>query len=150
MKRQRLFVNIILGLSLFGLTLSVYSLAHKTGFTSGALCDINATFNCDVVNRGPYSEVFGIPVALLGVLAYGFFICAAVLKLREASDRTPLLFLVIGTSGGFLFSLYLSSIEAFVLRTWCIVCLASQVTVAALFGLSLALFIRERVASKWG
>lgn len=123
----------ILALSIAGLALASYSLAHKTGFTSGALCDINATFNCDVVNRGPYSEVMGIPVALLGVLGYVFFGLAAALKLRQPQDKNLTSFLFYSTFFGLLFTLYLTGLEFFVLHAFCIVCLASQVTMLALF-----------------
>lgn len=136
-------------LSGVGLALSLYSMSHHVGFTSGALCDINATFNCDTVNRGPFSEIVGIPVALLGIIAYLFFGATALLKLRHPHDRTLSLFLLLSTGGGFLFSLYLSSIEAFVLHTWCVVCLSSQFIVAGLFILSAVQFWKERSASKF-
>lgn len=135
-------------LSAVGLVLSFYSMAHKTGFTSGALCDINSTFSCDVVNRGPFSEIVGIPVALLGLIAYAFFGATALLKLRHPHDRTLSLFLLLSTGAAFLFSLYLSSIEAFVLRTWCVICLGSQATVTALFVLASVQLWKERHAPK--
>lgn len=136
-------------LSGVGLALSLYSMSHHAGFTSGALCDINSTFNCDVVNRGPFSEIVGIPVALLGIIAYLFFGATALLKLRHPHDHTLSLFLLLSTAGGFIFSLYLSSIEAFVLHTWCVVCLTSQFTVGALCALAAVQFWKERTAPKF-
>lgn len=143
MNRRLQFINAAVGLSLVGLALATYSLLHKTGFTSGAVCDINSTFNCDVVNRGPYSDIGPVPVALLGVIGYVFFALTAFLKRREPHDRNLSLFLVGSTGLGFLFSLYLSGLEAFVLHAYCVICLSSQLTVALLFGFSTAIALGE-------
>ncbi len=123
----------VLALSAAGFALAAYSMAHKVGFTSGAFCDINATFNCDVVNKGPFSEVAGIPVALLGLVAYAFYALAAGLKLRQPGDKQVTAFLLYSSFFGLLFALYLTGIEAFVLHTFCIVCLTSQAVILALF-----------------
>ena len=148
MKYRLRIMQFLIGLSILGLVLATYSLLHKTGLVPGSFCDINTKFNCDVVNRGAYSDIGVIPVALLGVIGYVFFLAASILKLREPHDRHTSLFLLLATGCGFLFSLYLSSIEEFVLHTWCIVCLSSQFTVAALFILSCWLFLGERSASR--
>lgn len=129
---RRLLIAILI-LSGIGLVLASYSLAHKTGFASGALCDINATFNCDIVNRGLYSDVAGVPVALLGVIGYVFFALAAAMKLREPRDKQVTNFLFYSSFFGLLFTLYLTGLEAFVLHAWCVVCLASQLVMLALF-----------------
>jgi protein-disulfide isomerase len=69
-------------IGLLGLGLSAYSLknhlAVKATGASGAICNINQTFSCDAVSNSVYSELFGFPVALLGV---GFFAALGVLAL---------------------------------------------------------------------
>lgn len=131
MFRRLLWAIIIL--SAIGAAFAGYAMAHKTGFASGAICDINATFSCDVVNKGPYSEVAGIPVALLGIIGYVFFGIAAALKLRTPGDKTVTDFLFYSVFFGLLFTLYLTGIEAFVLKAFCIVCLGSQTAMLAIF-----------------
>ncbi len=123
----------VLALSAAGFALAAYSMAHKVGFTSGAFCDINATFNCDVVNKGPYSEVAGIPVALLGLIGYAFFALSAFLKLRQPADKQVTAFLLYSSFFGLLFTLYLTGIEALVLHAFCVICLTSQAVMLALF-----------------
>ena len=148
MKSRIVLLNAFLGLSFVGVVLALYALAHETGRLTGGVCDINATFNCDVVNRGPYGNVGGVPVALIGVIGYAFFALAAFLKRRDVHDRHLSLFLLAAVSGGVLFTLYLTGVEAFVLHTWCLVCLCSQAVILSLFGLSLAVFLGERLESR--
>ncbi len=128
----RPYVKWIAVLALVGVVLSTYSLLHKTGFTSGALCNLNDTFSCDIVNQGPYSEIAGIPIASIGVVGYLFVFLAALMKLKNPNDRSLSLFLLLACLGGLLFALYLTGLEAFVLYAWCIVCLISQALIAAL------------------
>ena len=137
-------VRWILFLSIFGAVLSLYSFLHKQGFTSGAFCNLNETFNCDVVNQGPYSQLFGIPVALIGIIGYVLLVVSAGLKIKNPEDESLSLFLLLASAGGFLFALYLSGLEAFILHAWCIVCLTSQALIFALFVLSCLNIISEK------
>lgn len=141
---NKLLLRWIIGLALFGVVLSTYSLAHKTGFTSGALCNINDTFSCDIVNQGPYSEIYDIPVAAIGVVGYGLLFIGALLKLKNPHDKGFSMFILMSSYGGLAFALYLTGLEAFVLYAWCIVCLLSQMTIASLAVLSSLVFISER------
>jgi len=141
--RQRLLIAIIV-LSAAGLAISGYSLAHKTSFVSGAFCTISATFNCDLVNKGPYSEIFGIPVALIGILGYLFLGASAALAWRNPNDPGYLLFLLLASIGGLGFSGYLTGIEAFVLHAWCLLCLTSQAIILLIFSAAVALFLRRK------
>lgn len=143
MKSDQL-LKVILLCATIGVALSAYSFAHHYEFVSGALCDINATFNCDIVNRGPFSEIGGVPVSLMGIVGYGFLFVAAMIRLHQPHDRSIAGFLVIASGGAFLFALYLTGIEAFVLRAWCIVCLTSQAAIAVAFASSVALFVHQR------
>ncbi|MDG1950606.1 MAG: vitamin K epoxide reductase family protein [bacterium] len=131
--------------SLAGVAVSLYQWLHKQGFTAGEFCNLNSTFNCDIVNKSSYSEIFGIPVALIGVIGYGFMAVAAFMKTRKPEDKTLSLFLLVASLGAFGFALYLSGIEAFVLHAWCILCLISQLTISVVMVLSVIHFKKERV-----
>lgn len=141
---NKMLLKWIIGLALFGVVLSMYSLAHKTGFTSGAICNINDTFSCDIVNQGPYSEIYDIPVAAIGVVGYALLFIGALMKMKNPQDKGLSLFILLASYGGLAFALYLTSLEAFVLYAWCIVCLLSQATIAALAVLSSLIMISER------
>lgn len=131
-------------LALIGVAISLYSFLHNQGFASGEFCHINDSFDCDVVNKGPYSTIVGIPVSIIGVIGYAFIALGAFLKWRSPHDRSLNLFLLLATIGGFLFSLYLSGLEAFVLDAWCLVCLTSQVNIILLMILA-AILPREKI-----
>lgn len=140
------YVRWIILFAILGVLLSSYSFLHKQGFASGAFCNLSATFNCDVVNQGPYSQIFGISVAFIGIIGYFLLACAAGLKMKNPEDKSLSIFLLLASLGGFLFALYLSGLEAFILHAWCIVCLTSQGLITALLILSVLNFFSEKKA----
>lgn len=99
-----------------------------------SFCDIGQSFNCDLVNRSPYSMFHGIPVALLGIFGYLLVLLLATVYREKA--ETP--FILAGIMlAGLGFALYLTYIEAFVLHAWCILCLSSLALIAIVAALSL-------------
>ncbi|OGL99597.1 hypothetical protein A2501_00095 [Candidatus Uhrbacteria bacterium RIFOXYC12_FULL_57_11] len=131
-------------LSVIGFGISGYSFAHHESFVSGAFCNVNDSFSCDIVNRGPYSDLFGIPVALIGMIGYTFLFAGSVLCLKRPEDLPARTFLLLAAAGGLAFSFYLTGIEAFVLKTWCLLCLMSQLSIAAIFAMSAHARIKMR------
>jgi len=119
--RDKLAVVIIV-LAIIGIGLSVDSLINHYKKTATEFCDINDTFNCDVVNRSIYSKLFGIPVAGIGILGYIVLAVLAKMNREKRGASTLLVLLSLGALG---FSLYLTYIEARVLYTYCIICLTS-------------------------
>ncbi len=130
---MRKLLWLIIILSAVGVTLSVYQLLHNTGITEGAICNLGEKFSCDLVNRSEYAKVFGFPVAGIGIIGYLLMMVGGILKLRNREDKGLSLFLLVSSSLGLAFSIYLTSIEAFVLDAWCIVCIFSQIIVATIF-----------------
>jgi uncharacterized membrane protein len=121
----------MIGFAIVGIVLSSYAFLHNRGFASGSICTINATINCDVVNKGPFSEFFGVPVALIGMIGYAFLLIGTILKRKTPEDRILTLFLFAIAYGGLGFSLYLTAIEATILHAWCLICIASQLMMLA-------------------
>lgn len=116
-----LFVLIAI-LSIAGVIDSGVALQRHFAKSSTRFCDFSQKFSCDIVNRSEYSTLLGIPVALIGLTGYGFlFVLSAFLRTR---DQTPNR-LLIAALAGFAFALYLSYVEAYVLTTWCILCVIS-------------------------
>jgi vitamin-K-epoxide reductase (warfarin-sensitive) len=118
---QRL-MNVVAILAVCGITVSSVSLQHHYATSKTAYCDIGEAFNCDIVNRSEYSSIFGIPVALIGMLGYGALAGLATVY-RERLDTPAMLFG--GSAAGTAFALYLTYIEGHVLGVWCILCLSS-------------------------
>ncbi len=141
---HRRALKVIFVFSLIGIALSVYSFLHHASFIPGTFCDLSVTFNCDVVNRGVFSEILGVPVALLGIIGYAFMGLAALLRLRDPADKTLRVFSAALAFGGLGFSFYLTSIEAFVLHVWCIIFLTSQLSMLAIFAATMVSFRRAK------
>lgn len=91
---------------------------------------------CDLVNNSPYAELLGVPVAAWGLGAYlALFLLG--LPLWESRDAVRPWVVALSFAlalGGWLFSMYLTAIEAFVLRAWCSWCVTSAVLITLLLG----------------
>jgi len=121
-------------LAILGLLDSIYLVWVKyTGMY--ALC--GPIGNCESVNTSQYSEVFGIPIALLGAGAYIIMIILLILEGLGSiwAEYGPLI--VFGLSLiGVLYSIYLTYIEIAVLKAICPYCVVSAVVLVVLFVLS--------------
>jgi len=139
-RAEKLFIT----LAILGALLAAYaiSLHYKDG---GSICDINETLSCDVVNKSPWSTFFGIPVAILGMLAYAV-ITLLVLKKKALlimlgfTEKDFWQYILVLVGGMFLFQAYLTYVEAVHIGAYCVVCLGSQVIVLALVTISLIRF----------
>ncbi len=134
-------MSLVAILAVGGIVVSSVSLQHHYGTSKTEFCDIGNTFNCDIVNRSAYSEMLGIPVALIGMVGY-----AAVLGLatvyRERRETPSLIFA--GAVTGLAFALYLTYIEGQVLGVWCIMCLSSLALIGGIAIVSGLLWFRSR------
>jgi len=123
---QRLMSTVAI-LAVCGIVVSSLSLQHHYATSKTAYCEIGETFNCDIVNRSEYSSIFGIPVALIGMLGYAALAGLATVY-RERRETPAMLF--IAAVAGMAFASYLTYIEARVLGVWCILCLSSLALIA--------------------
>lgn len=130
-------------MALIGLVISAYMLAHKLGLIGSLLC---GTGNCELVQASKYSYLFGVPVPLLGVIGYGVILAAALKGVQpdRSADHRLAVVLAVGSAAAFLFSAYLSAIEAFVIYAWCRWCIGSAAVATLLFLFSLPEFRRWR------
>jgi len=128
-------------LAVCGIVVSSTSLQHHYATSKTAYCDIGEMFNCDIVNRSQYSEILGIPVALIGMLGYAALVGLATVY-RDRRETPILLFG--GSSAGLAFALYLTYIEGRVLGVWCILCLTSLALIATNTILSGIIWWKER------
>lgn len=92
-------------------------------------CSINEKWDCGIVNHSPYAVLSGfpvvgkvpvvkdIPVAAVGMAGYLLLAGLALFRRRGL--------VLLGCLVGVGFSLYLTSIEKYVLETYCIYCVTS-------------------------
>ena len=125
----------VVGVALSSVSLDLHYRKSKTSF-----CDFGESFNCDLVNRSEYSTVAGVPVALIGVLGYLALLAFATFYRDKA--ETPGIVLV-GSSGGLGFALYLTYVEKYILFAWCILCLSSLAVIFVITLLSVLLFVKS-------
>lgn len=81
-------------------------------------CDINAHWDCGVVNHSPFAMIGPVPVAAIGMAGYALIGALALMRRRAL--------LVAAAVVGLGFALYLSHIEKDVLMVWCLYCVISQ------------------------
>jgi vitamin-K-epoxide reductase (warfarin-sensitive) len=103
-------------------------------------CDINAHWDCGIVNHSRYSVVHGVPVAAIGMAGY------AIIALLALARRYRLL--LAASIAGLAFALYLTSIEARILQIWCLYCVISQTIIALITLLSIVPAIRSQKATQ--
>jgi uncharacterized membrane protein len=134
-------MTIVAILAVGGIIVSSVSLQHHFAKSKTSYCEIGEAFNCDIVNRSSYSSLFGIPVALIGMLGYAAL--AGLATVYRERDDTPLMLLG-GALGGLAFALYLTYVEGWVLGVWCILCLTSLVLISSITVLSLVVWAKNR------
>jgi uncharacterized membrane protein len=126
-------------LSVAGVIVSSISLERHYAKSSTSYCEFGEKFNCDIVNRSEYSSVMGIPVSLIGIAGYGLLLTLSTLCRSRPETPTRLL---MAAAAGLIFALYLTYIEAYVLTTWCILCLTSLALIASITALAGVLKLR--------
>lgn len=132
---QRLVLGIVGG-ALVGAVVSGYltavHYAHRPVYCGGLS-------SCETVNTSAYAEVMGVPVALLGLLAYLTIGGLALLRGRLPWAEPALLTVA---AAGALYSGYLTWVEVAVLRAICLWCVTSAVIITSITVLATALVWR--------
>ena len=120
----------LVGVGFFGL----WQLAWAKFNHAINICPINSGMGCDIVVRSVYSQIGPLPVSYLGLVGY-VVILAILLFESHLPFAKGITFGL--TLFGFLFSGYLTAIEAFRLHTWCQLCVIVALAMTGLFILSL-------------
>lgn len=134
--------RLILALATIGLGASLmssyvhYKLLTDASYTSA--CDVNATISCTQAYLSRYGSLWGVPVALGGVLFFAMVLAIVGLAGRpgvKARENAPGYVFAISTLA-LSFVLYLAWASYFVLGTFCILCAITYVAVIAIFLIS--------------
>ncbi|MDM7954405.1 MAG: vitamin K epoxide reductase family protein [Cyanobium sp. CZS 25K] len=103
---------------------------------------------CDKVLNSPWGTVFGQPLSLFGLLAYGAVLLMALLPLvlqgesRTSVNRLSWWGLFLLSAGMAIFSLVLVGVMAFQIKAFCTFCILSAL-------LSLSLFVLSLIGGEW-
>jgi uncharacterized membrane protein/protein-disulfide isomerase len=113
-----------------------YRLLTDASYTS--FCDVNTSFSCTQAYLSRYGSLWGVPVAIGGVVFFALVLLIAGIAGRPSSaarETAPAYIFALSTIG-LAFVLYLGWASYFVLRTFCILCAITYVSVIAIFIIS--------------
>lgn len=132
----------ILVLAFFGIADAWY--LYQAALTDTALwCGANTLDGCNIVAQSEYSRLFGIPLALYGLV---FYIATFVLAAAALFERIRYMTRALVGLGllGLLSSLYFLYLQIFRIEALCIYCVASFVISTLIFCVTVLLDRMER------
>jgi len=133
--------QIAIVLTIIGLLVSIYMTIYK--ITSNDRMCVGSG-DCKTVNASRYAEVYGIPVAVLGVVGYSAILAVLLLQPRVdfLQENGTLVFFGLSLVG-FLFTLYLIFVEVALIKAYCPFCITSQTVMTIIFIISVIRLVRE-------
>jgi uncharacterized membrane protein len=129
-------------LTILGVIVSGYLSWSHLSNTQPVLC--NEGGGCATVQSSRYSEIEGVPVAILGVVGYLAILATFILEKISfpLSESAPLLafgFSLIGV----LYSAYLTYLELYVILAVCFYCVVSALIMVAIFVIAAIRLFRQ-------
>ena len=109
-----------------------------TDISYASACDVNTTISCTQAYLSRYGSLWGVPVALGGVMFFAMVLVLAGLAGRPSAksrENTPGYIFALSTLA-LAFVLYLGWASYFVLKTFCILCAITYIAVIATFLIS--------------
>ena len=118
-------------LAVVGLGVSLYLGSVETNGVE-AVC--GPVGDCNAVQQSEYASIFGIPIGVLGAIAYaGLIIGWVIARFSKGRIADMAAVLIAATAfGGTVFSIYLTFLEPFVIGATCLWCLTSALAIVGL------------------
>jgi uncharacterized membrane protein len=141
---EKRLTQLTIAFILVGLLVSIYMTIYKftDEQTQGAMCV--GSKDCSVVNASRYSEVNGVPVAVVGVGGYASLLGLLWLGTRPGFFQQNGSMIFFGVSLiGFLFTVYLIYVEIALIKAYCPFCITSQVSMTIIFILAVIRLIKQ-------
>ena len=117
----------LFALSIIGFSVSLYLYNSKIN-NKKIFCLMGR--DCDEVVKSTYGQTFGIENTLIGIIYFVLIFIYGILSLNGNVFKGTLIyyFIVSASFASVLFSVYLTGVQAFVLKKWCDYCIVSSVT----------------------
>src|SRR4051812_32698680 len=129
---------LLAALSVVGFLISAYlTWVHFLGVSP--IC-LTGSGGCEAVQTSRYAEIFGVPVAMLGLAGYAGLLLSALLR-GESGALLGLFVALVSV----LFSAYLTWLELFVIHAICRWCVTSVILMVASFLLAAVRVGRSKV-----
>jgi uncharacterized membrane protein/protein-disulfide isomerase len=132
--RRLVFVLALCGLAAASTSLYVhYQMLVQPGYVS--FCDVNETVSCQQAYLSRYGSVWGVPVALYGVVWFALVLVLAFVGTAgpESVRESMPAYLFATATIGLAVTLYMAYAAFFVLKAVCVLCLATYAAVIGLF-----------------
>jgi uncharacterized membrane protein len=110
-----------------GLAFSLFAMAESLDKALQGLCSVSLFLSCHAVDVSGHTTTLGIQDYLWGIGGFILLFILDVQVYRLGRGRW-LDALTLVSAAGFVFSLYLASIELFVIHAFCLVCFASYLS----------------------
>jgi len=124
--------RIIFGASILGLLDAAYLTVEKIT-QNKAMC-LPGLGDCWTVSNSPYSQVFGIPVAVFGFIAYLLLIFLLKSETMYPNWKDSILLGAFGLAlSGTVYSIYLTYLEIAVIKAVCPFCVISALVMVIIF-----------------
>lgn len=134
-------VRASVALAVIGVLVSVYMTIYKVTGNEGMCL---GSGDCSTVNASRFSEVNGIPVAVVGVIGYLAILGVHFFEHRIAFIRQNATLMLFGMGlVGFVFTVWLVYVEIAILKALCPFCVTSQVAMTLIFILAVIRLVRN-------
>src|SRR5262245_8615051 len=111
-----------------------YQILNDPAYAS--FCDVNESFSCTVAYTSRFGTAFGVPVAVFGVIFFAFVLLLVAVSARSPAAENLPGYLFAASTIGLAVVLYLGYASFFIVKTLCVLCLATYVAVTVLFIIS--------------
>lgn len=140
-------------LAIFLLIVALLGFADATYLTvehyKGDIPPCTIVAGCETVLTSSYSVITGVPVSLLGAIFY-FVMLVGIFSFIESKKTGLLKWALLLTIFGFLFTLWFTYVQAFIIGAFCLYCLGSALTSTVLFVTAVIIFKKYSVPSENG
>ena len=152
LKRGAKLINILL---VIAMVISLYLVYLHYAPEGSSFCDISEGLSCDAVNKSEWSELFGIPVSILGYLTFLALFLVNMFIIKDTKEfsgfnltkKGLVLFelIVLGWSILYSYGFLLFYVEYYKLKgTYCLLCLTLDVLILAMFIIALLMYKKIR------
>lgn len=126
--------------ALVGAAVSIYMTIYKLT-DNNTMC--LGSGDCATVNASKYSEIYGIPLGVIGLVGYAGIFLVLWLEKNHPLFKDYGNMLAMGMSfAGFIYSIYLTYLEIYVIKAICPFCVASAVAITLCFAFTFIRFLR--------
>jgi uncharacterized membrane protein len=126
---------VIAVLAFAGIVVSSLALAGRYDPPVRPIEIVHSHWNSSYVNQSPYSNVHGVPVAVLGIVCYALLLVLALLRHRVLTVYLACI--------GVAYAFHLTHIQAQVLRVWCVYHVSSLILIVLIAFLAFGELLSE-------